>query len=295
MTGDGGKPNSNPHPDHPHHPHHTPHIATAETKTPIGQMLFVGGIVAVMAGGSLWWLNRAGEDNKLNTLFASNEARKISTINGQRGDITLSDGSKISIGTATKLTIIPKYNDLYRGVKVEGTAGFDVKASPNIPLEVRVGGAVFVLSEGALVVRSYDDEDGGFLKLTAGSGELRGKKMRRQLTAPAAVRIGKDSTISDADATAADVATSWVDGKVMFKGLTLKEVLPLFVKYYATKIDVKDEALLSRPVEMEATLAGKKEAIAALEQSAHVKFTYDGTTPILKDDPAAAAKALKKK
>ena len=295
MTGDGGKPNSNPHPDHPHHPHHHPHIPTTETKTPIGQMLIVGIVVAVLAGGSLWWLNRAGEDNKLNTLFASNETKKISTVNGQRGDVTLSDGTKLSIGTATKLTIIPKYNDLYRGVKVEGTAGFDVKASANIPLEVRVGGASFVLAEGALVVRNYDDEDGGFLKLTAGSGELRAKNVRRRLTAPAAVRIGKDSTITDADATAADVATSWVDGKVTFKGLTVKEVLPLFVKYYATKIDVKDQTLLARPVNMEATLAGKKEAIAALEQSAHVKFTYDGTTPILKDDPAAAAKAAKKK
>ena len=295
MTGDGGKPTNQPHHDLPHHPHHKPHIPTTETKTPRSQMALVGVGVAVLAVGSLWWLNRAGEDNKLNTLFTSNETRKISTVNGQRGDITLSDGSKLSIGAATKLTIIPKYNDLYRGVKVEGTASFDVKASPSIPLEIRAGGASFVLAEGALVVRSYQDEDGGFLKLTAGSGELRAKNVRRKLTAPAAVRIGKDSTITDADAAAADAATSWADGKVVFKGLTLKQVLPLFVKYYATDIEVKDEALLSRPVEMEAPLDSKLKAITALEQSAYVKFTYDGTKPILKDDPAAAAKAAKKK
>ncbi|MCX5754743.1 MAG: FecR domain-containing protein [Gemmatimonadetes bacterium] len=285
MAGDGGAGK----------PKHHAHIKAADSGTPMKQMIIVGVIVALLGGGGLWWLNRAGEDNKLNTLFASNETRKISTVNGQRGDITLSDGTKLTIGSATKLVIIPKYNELYRGVKVDGTASFDVKASAGIPLEVRAGGAVFLISEGALVVRGYDDEGDVILKLTAGTGEIRAKGIRRQLTAPAAVHVSKDSTLTDADPAAADVATAWVDGKVVFKGLTLKQVLPLFEKNYAMKLTVKDEALLSRPVEMEAQLDSKQKAIAALEQSAHVKFTYDGSTPILKDDPAAAAKGAAKK
>jgi hypothetical protein len=61
------------------------------------------------------------------------------------------------------------------------------------------------------------------------------------------------------------------------------------------QMEVADKALLTRPVTMTATFEGKKEAIAALEAAALVKFGYDGTKPILKDDPAAAAKAAKKK
>ena len=295
MAGEGDKPTHQPpHPDHAFHSKHHAHIKTADAGMPVGQIATVGLIVAVLGGGGLWWLNRKGEDNKLNTLFASKDVRIIPTMNGQRGDITLSDGSKLNIGPSTKLTIIPKYNDLYRGVKVEGSASFDVKPSPNIPLEVRAGGATFVLNEGAFVVRGYDDED-VILKLTAGSGEVRAKGTRRQLTAPAAVKIAKDSTLTDADMAAADVATSWVDGKVVFKGITLKEVLPLFVRYYAMNIEVKDAALLSRPVNMEAQLDSKQKAITALEQSAFVKFAYDGSKPMLKDDPAAAARGAKKK
>lgn len=149
MAGDGGKSTNQPHTGAQHHAK-----ITTDQGMPLKKIVTVGVVAAVLGGGALWWLNRAGEDNKLNMLFSSGEVRNISTVNGQRGDITLSDGSKLSIGPATKLVIIPKYNELYRGVKVEGTANFDVKASSGVPLEVRAGGAVLVIDEGTFVVQA---------------------------------------------------------------------------------------------------------------------------------------------
>ena len=290
MTGDGGK---NPNDPHTFHSTHHAHIKAADPGMPVSQIVIVGLIIAVLGGGGLWYLNRAGEDNKLNSLFSSSEARKISTSMGQRGDITLSDGSTLNIGPATKLTIIPDYNKQYRGVKVEGTAKFDVKPSSGAPLEVRAGGGVFVLNEGAFVIRSYDDEGGVTFKLTTGTVQMRAKDVRRDVTAPAALHIGKDSSVSDAEAGAVEIATAWADGKVIFRDLPLGDVLPLFNRYYAMTIDVKDKSLLTRRVTMEAALDSKLKAIAALEASAFVKFAYDGQAPVLRDDPAAAAKAAK--
>lgn len=276
------------------HPHHHAHIATADEGAPVKQIVIVGAVIAILGGGGLWYLGRKGEDNKLNTMFNSQDARHINTAPGQRGDVTLSDGSKVSIGPATKITIIPKYNEQYRGIKVEGTAAFEVKAAPGVPLELRVGGAALVLNEGAVVGRMYDDEGAGYLKLTSGSGELRAKDVRRQLTGPVAVKIGKDSSITDADAAAADLATSWATGTVAMKGMTLKEALPLFKKYYSLDFKVTDDALLSRPVDLEAQLDSKQKAISALEASAGVKFAYDGSTPTLKDNPGAKKAPAKK-
>lgn len=300
MAAEGGQQPGAQHPNHPHHPHdpshphHHPHIAQAQVGMPKSQLLAVGLIIAVVGGAALWYLNRAGEDNRLNSLFNSADARKISTNNGQRANVTLGDGSMLNIGPATKLTIIPDYNKQYRGVKVEGTTAFDVKNSPNTPLEVRVAGAALVMSEGAVVVRGYGDEDGGYIKLTSGSGEVRAKDARRQVTAPVALRVNKDSTLADADAAAADLATSWAGGTVVLKDMPLKDVLQLFTKYYALTMTVTDDALLSRPVSMEAQLDSKQNALDGLQASAFVKFGYDGTKPILRDDPAAAAKAKKK-
>jgi ferric-dicitrate binding protein FerR (iron transport regulator) len=296
MAAEGGKqPGAHtPHHD-PNHPHHHVHIADQPTGMPMSQILTVGAIIAVVGGGAIWYLNRAGEDNKLNSLFNSQDARKISTNNGQRGDITLSDGSRLNIGPATRLTIIPDYNKQYRGVKVEGTAAFEVKPSPNTPLEVRVGGAALVLDEGALVVRGYSDEDGGFIKLTSGSGTVRAKDARREVTGPVALRVNKDSTIADADPAAAELATSWATGTVVLKDMPLRDVLPLFTKYYALTMTATDAALLDRPVSMEAQMDSKQKALDALQASAFVKFGYDNNKPVLRDDPAAARRAAAKK
>jgi ferric-dicitrate binding protein FerR (iron transport regulator) len=260
------------------------------------QLYVVLGLVAVLGGGGIWYLNRAGEDNKLNTLFVSQDARKINTNNGQLGEITLSDGSMLSIAPATKLTIIPDYNKVYRGIKTEGGLKIDVKESANTPLELRAGGAALVISEGSVVARAYPDEDAAYIRLVSGTAELRAKEVRRQLTGPATIKVGKDSSVSDADAAAADAATAFSDKKVVINNMPLSAVLPLLQKYYALNPDVPDKALLERMVTMEGTLGGSnKEAIAALEKAAFVKFTYEGTNPkpILKDDPAAAARAAK--
>lgn len=291
MAGDQGKPTNEPHA----HPHHHAHIKTTDEGAPKGQMVIVGLIIAVLGGGGLWYLNRAGEDNKLNTLFASQDARKISTNSGQRGDITLSDGSKLSVGPATRLTIIPEYNTLYRGVKVEGTAGFDVKAVANTPLEIRAGGAAIVLDEGTFIVRSYPDEGDVTFKLTAGSAQVRAKDLRRDITAPATLYIGKDSAVSDIDETTANLAVSWMTDTVHFRDMPIRDLLPLLEKYYALKIDLTDDALLSRPVTLSASLESKQKVIDALEKAAFVKFTYSGSTPTLQDDPAAAARAARMK
>lgn len=297
MAGDQGKPTNEPH-AHPHaHPHHHAHIKTADEGAPKGQMLIVGLVIALLGGGGLWYLNRAGEDNKLNSLFTSQDARKISTNNGQRGDVTLSDGSTLTVGPATRLTIIPEYNTLYRGVKVEGTAGFDVKAVANTPLEIRAGGAVIVLDEGTFVVRSYPDEGDVTFKLTAGAAQVRAKDLRRDITAPATLYIGKDSSVADIDDATANLAVSWMTDTVHFRDMSIRNLLPLLEKYYALKIDLTDEALLNRTITMEASLESKQKVIDALEKAAFVKFAYVGasSTPTLRDDPAAAARAARMK
>ncbi|MBM4194577.1 MAG: DUF4974 domain-containing protein [Gemmatimonadetes bacterium] len=269
------------------------HIPTAEPGMSMGAKIGIGLAAIILGGAGYYFLDRASEDNKLNTLFNSAEARKINTINGQRGDITLSDGSKLNIGPATKLTIIPNYNEMYRGVMVDGTASFDVKPSPNTPLEVRTAGAALVVDEGSFIVSGYKDEGEGFIKLTSGSASIRAKDFRREVTAPAALYIGKDSSITDADPERIGIATAWSEGNVILKGMTLSEVLPKFNRYFGIKIALADPALGSRPVDMTAQLDSKQKAIDALAASAFVKFGYDDQNPVFRDDPAAAAKAAK--
>lgn len=278
-------------------PRHHARVANVEESAGGSKQIMVVALIVVIGGGAgIWYLNRAGEDNKLNSLFNSADARKYNTSNGQRGNVTLGDGSELSIAPATKLTIIPDYNKNYRGIKVEGGLKMGVKASANTPLEMRVGGAALVLNEGAVIARAYPDEGDAYIKITEGSAEVRAKEARRQITAPAALHVSKDSVLTDADAAVVDAATSFADGKLTINNQPLSAVLPLFTKYYALTMEA-DKALLDRPVTMTAGLESKSDAIKALEASAFVKFAYEGASakPVLRDDPAAAAKAAKAK
>jgi len=59
-------------------------------------------------------------------------------------------------------------------------------------------------------------------------------------------------------------------------------------------VTTKDTSLYSRPVTMAVALDSKKDAIAALEASASVKFTYDkDSKPVLQDAPKKAEKPAK--
>lgn len=284
MAGTGGTPKP-----HAQKGHHQSQMGTVGTGMPLSQIAIVVLIVVVVGGAGIWYLNRKGEDSKLNIAFKSSEVRKISTSNGQRGNMTLSDSTTLAIGPATSVTIIPDYNDAYRGIQVDGTVAFDVKYSPNTPLEVRAGGAAVVMDSGSLVVRDYSDEGDGIIYLKSGTALVRAKDVRRQVTAPARLAIGRDSTLTEADSAAADLATSWSTGTVQIKDMPLGDVLKLFTKYYALTMKA-DDALLTRPVTLEANLDSKQKAIDALEASAAVKFGYDGSQPVLRDNPKAKKK-----
>jgi hypothetical protein len=71
-------------------------------------------------------------------------------------------------------------------------------------------------------------------------------------------------------------------------------VMSEMARWYNLPVTTKDTALYSRPVTMAVALESKKDAIAALEESAKVKFSYDkDSKPILQDASAEPAKSEK--
>ena len=66
-----------------------------------------------------------------------------------------------------------------------------------------------------------------------------------------------------------------MDGKITFTNVPLKVVMAEMARWYDLPVTAKDTSLYSRPVTMSVALESKKDAIAALESSANVKFSYD--------------------
>ena len=79
-------------------------------------------------------------------------------------------------------------------------------------------------------------------------------------------------------------------GRFVVANMALKDLLPELKRWYPLEPGVKDKALLDRTATMNVSLDSTKAAIAALEKSANVKFTYEKLKAVLVDGGGSAKK-----
>jgi ferric-dicitrate binding protein FerR (iron transport regulator) len=63
----------------------------------------------------------------------------------------------------------------------------------------------------------------------------------------------------------------------------MPEALNHLQRWYALGLVVRDSSIMDRSVTMNVSLDSSRNAIAALEQSANVKFGYEGRVRVLRD------------
>jgi ferric-dicitrate binding protein FerR (iron transport regulator) len=93
---------------------------------------------------------------------------------------------------------------------------------------------------------------------------------------------------------------SWLDKKMVVHQKPLRHVILVLGRFFNSDVKVPDAPLLDRPTSIDAPLDSAMLAIKQIEQSANVKFGYEGQNKVLRDAPksaskAAAAKATAKK
>lgn len=276
----------------PSRPHQAaPHIAGSTKRSLAGPILGGLGLVAITAG-ILWYLNVKGQQTAVNRSFTSPKATIAASAASQRSSVSLSDSSTVKLGAETKVIVPPGFGDadVGRVVKLEGTATFVVTASETSPFDVRAGQFSIVAKGTEFTVRAYANEDAVTIRVKTGQVVINGAAAPRTLNAGNAVTIGKDGTITEPSAEALDRALGWTDGRFVVANVTLKVLLPELKRWYPLEPSVKDKALLDRTATMNVSLDSTKAAIAALEKSAQVRFTYEGVKTVLVDAGGSAKK-----
>ena len=255
------------------------------------------GVLAVTSG-ILWWVNRKGEESNVSQSLLSPDAKHLASAPGQRAAMTLSDDSKVNLGSDSQVIVPSAFDDKVRVIRLDGTATFTVKANPLKPFEVRAGNATFTATGTEFSVRAFADEDQVALKVKEGTVAAQvGTAPPRTVNAGGTLVVAKDGTMQDGSPEALGVAFSWLDGNVVIANRSIKDALNELRRWYGLDLVVKDSALLARQVSLSVPLSSKKDAIAALEKSGNVRFVYEGQTPTLHDAGSAggAAKSAAKK
>jgi ferric-dicitrate binding protein FerR (iron transport regulator) len=250
--------------------------------------LVAGGAIAV--AGMMWVLNRTGAEVATTNALASPKARATTSAPGQRGLVTLLDGTRVTIGPESKLVVPEEFPKSPRAVQLEGTASFAVAAGQDKPFEVRAGKASLTTTATSAVtsefaVSAFPEDSVVTLRVHDGSVTVTTPTESRTVPAGGALAITRDGAMREPTREAADEALGWTDEHLTIANRPLREVLPLLRRWYALDVKAPDASLLDRRVSMTAALGTPRNAITAIESTAAngVRFGWVSDTMVVQD------------
>lgn len=174
--------------------------------------------------------------------------REISIEKGHRGNVTLSDGTKVQLNGDSKIILPNAFEADKREITLKGEAFFDVTHNPDRPFIIHAGEALVRVVGTKLDVRSYPEDDGVRVVVKKGRVELKSRKDFVKDTAVlTAGEMGKlfwkDNQIKEKTVDDLDVFISWTKGYLKFKDTPMEEVARQLERKYDIQVEFSDPAL----------------------------------------------------
>ena len=252
--------------------------------------LYLVGAVAVVAG-ILYGLFRETPEGKLSRYLKRDESSEVISKFAQVGSITLDDGTKVTIGADSRLRTPPGFNTDVRGVRVVGTASFDVAQQGELPFEVRLG-EVAVQATGTRFAVNFDTATTtAMVRVDEGTVNVRFGRTVRPVATGKALEVDGAGNMREPEKTALDEALAWTSGRLIVVDRPLRQALEQTRRWYGIALIPNDMALMDRKVSVDAPLDSSKVMISELERTGNMVFGWEDKTMVLYD----ASKPIPKK
>jgi transmembrane sensor len=265
----------------------------------------VGTIAAsVVAGAVAWWVLRAPLEprNPAPTMAhdqiainpSSALTREASTQVGERSFLVLADGSKVTLNTAS--SVRADYSGGERRLTLlRGEAFFDVAKDPNRPFVVTAGSRRVIAVGTAFNVRLQDRS----VRVTLVEGKVRVMRSRpadngvdaQDPTGSAVTLVAGSALVTEADGPDrverldANRATSWRNGKLVFEGERLEDVVAEMNRYSRETLVIAGPTLKDRKVSGVFEPTEGHAFAKALEAYGIARATQETATLIVLDSP----------
>jgi ferric-dicitrate binding protein FerR (iron transport regulator) len=172
----------------------------------------------------------------------------VQTNAGMRTTLTLPDGTEVILNSSSKLVYPSIFNGKERKVTLEGEGYFSVAHQPEHPFKIDIPNRGFeaeVLGTQFNLQAYSSDEK---LRATLVNGSLRlnyndsSGKRKQTLLLPSDKAIFDTGTKSImVEKVETKYETAWIEGKLMFKGTHVSEVLNRLSHYYNVAFEIKDK------------------------------------------------------
>jgi ferric-dicitrate binding protein FerR (iron transport regulator) len=270
------------------------HIREMTKTTPWYIRAGAGAALLAVVALVLFVFSKSGEKGRLQRQVAGLDVRDLKTGTGQRGNVTMDDGSTAMFGAETRVVVPTEFLKSQRGVGLTGAAEFKVAQETSFPFQV-LAGNVIVTATGTeqFAIRNYPTDSSVIVRAKEGSVKVEVQEpvqSEHTLNAGEALLIRPDgSTAQPTDAQMSE-ALGYLADTFALNNKTLRHALSEVKKWYGTELFLKDTTMGSRVVTLTAPLTSSTEAIKAVEAASGLAFGWEGRTMVLKEpEPAKPA------
>ena len=258
--------------------HATEHVQRVAGKP--RRLLYSGLVIAVAVAiiALQRSLDEAGSELAIDRALDGDDVQHMTSGRGQRGAVTLRDGTRAMLGSETHLTVPDAFPHTMRTVRIEGTATFAVMPPTDVqatPFAVRIGTLTVAATGTTFTVRHFPEDSGVVVQVAEGRVEVRDRvtESTRSLAAGEAARFAAGA-FTPLTGIARDVALAWTRDSLVFDRAPLHTVVPELVRWFGMNAVLIDTTAGARPVSLRLALTSSGAAAEALTEAAHLEITF---------------------
>lgn len=243
--------------------------------------------------GFMQWVNRNSVEYAATKALEADNARTVTAARGQRGNITLNDGSKVRIGSETRLRSPADFGGLVRTLELHGAASFEVASGNSLPFVVRAAHAIVTARGTRLTIGAYDGDPEVLVAVDEGEATVRvaDETQWTTLAAGEAIRIAKDGRVQALDATQRVTALAWLSDSLVFIDTPVRAILPELRRWFDLDAALADPALGEPKVSLRVGLLSSGDALNALAAVGGLTIGFDQDKKVVLTGAAAGTPA----
>jgi len=208
-------------------------------------------------------------------------ARDFATRPAQRLSIDLADGTRVVLGSASRLAVPADFGVHGRTVMLEGDAYFTIAHDGRRPFRVRTATTTTEDLGTSLVIRARSSDSVVEVMVVEGkvalhadtSSASRGVALSRGQLG----RVARSGLVSVTEAVDISTLLGWMEGKLDFHKTPLAQVCEAFERWYDVRIELPDSTLRSVPVTASFSDQSVDEAFRTLAQLLGLRYERNGS------------------
>jgi len=207
---------------------------------------------------------------------------EIATNPGERANIELGDGTKVTLNVASKLTLPEKFSTQRREVELYGQAYFDVKSERNRPFYIRTENGLVEVIGTSFDVRAIPGEDDMLVAVREGTVELRRLDDDENKLV---INGGYMGTISLSNGRLSvkliddpDIYFGWMEGRLIFKNTPIANVFAHIERWFDVTVeyDHTDHNLLSKLFTADLKTRSVNDVMKIIQISMDIDYVIEG-------------------